>query len=115
MSSVSKKIEKIEKLLNELKLAVENKSEKKIVNRKPKDKPASITECKTKSEVKKFTVKELKQFVKESGIDIKKLSEKHKDDLVKVVWKKLKSDSSSEESDSDSSSESSSDSGEESS
>ena len=89
MSSISKKIEKIEKQLGELKLLLEKK-EPKVVNRKPKNKPENINTCKTKSELKKFTIKELKQWIKENDIDIKKLSEQHKDDLVKVVWKKIK-------------------------
>ena len=90
MSSISKKIEKIEKQLGELKLLLEKKEDKVVVNRKPKNKPENINTCKTKSELKKFTIKELKQWIKETDIDIKKLSEQLKDDLVKVVWKKIK-------------------------
>ena len=55
MSSISKKIEKIEKQLGELKLLLEKK-EPKVVNRKPKNKPESVSACKTKHELKKFTV-----------------------------------------------------------
>ena len=80
---------------------------KSVAPRKRKDKPESIDACKSKSDLAKFNVKELKQWIKENGIDAKKLSEKHKEDLVKMVWKKLKtsaesSSSSSEESDSSS-------------
>jgi len=113
-ASINKKIDQIENQLSKLKLLVntQKKQEKKKPSepKKKKDKPESIESCKKKSELEKFTVKELKDWIKENGIDTKKLSKKHKEDFIKLVWKKLNesaessSDESSSESDSGSSS-----------
>ena len=75
--TVYKQIEKIEKLLSKLKLVIE----KKVVPVKPK-----IIFCKSKSDLEKFTTTELKAWIKENKIDIKKLSEKHKANFIKLVW-----------------------------
>jgi site-specific recombinase len=108
-ASVTKKIEQIESQLGKLKLLLvtsqKEKADKKVVQRKRKDKPASIEECAKKSDLKKFTIKELKKWITDNKIDTKKLSQKHKDDIVALVWKHLKNSS---ESDTDSSSEDSS-------
>jgi hypothetical protein len=112
-SSALKTIEKLQAQLDKLKLSLTNsetKSAKPKTERKRKDKPASIEECKKKAELAKFTVKELKDWVKEKKIDTKKLAEKKKDDLVKLVWKNLKSGAESEESESSESESSDSDS-----
>ena len=109
-AAVSKKIEQIESQLGKLKLMLTAKSagkSKSVSQRKRKDKPDSIESCKKKAELEKFTVAELKDWVKKNGVDVKKLAKKHKEDYVKLVWKKLKeitSDSSSDESSSSSSS-----------
>ena len=76
--TVYKQIEKIEKLLSKLKLVIE----KKVVPVKPN----SISKCKSKSDLEKFTTTELKAWIKENKIDIKKLSEKHKANFIKLVW-----------------------------
>ena len=117
-ASITKKISQIETQLSKLKLMLEQKeikeADKKVAPRKRKDKPESIDVCKSKSDLAKFNVKELKEWIKQNGIDTKKLSEKHKEDLIKLVWKKLKSStesSSSESSEESTSSDSSSDSG----
>jgi hypothetical protein len=119
-AAVSKKIEQIESQLGKLKLmltaksAGKSKSVSERAQRKRKDKPESIESCKKKAELEKFTVAELKEWVKKNGVDVKKLAKKHKEDYVKLVWKNLKSsanESSSDESSSDSSSSSGSDSG----
>jgi hypothetical protein len=64
--------------------------------RKRKDKPKSIDSCETKTDLAKFTIKELKDWIKSNGVETKKLYEKHKADLVELVWKKIKSCSGSE-------------------
>ena len=135
-SAVYKKIEKIEKMLSNLKLVLEkkdalvkSKKSKKSESVKPKSKskPESISKCKSKTDLEKFTIKELKVWIKENKIDTKKLSEKHKADFIKLVWDNIMnsrivesecdssdnssdSDSDSSDSDSDSSSGSKSDS-----
>jgi type II secretory pathway component PulM len=117
-ASINKRIEQIENHLNKLKLlmaeveiknAAAPKKPKAKSEPKKKDKPATIRDCVKKSDLSKFTVKELKAFIKENAIDIKELSKKHKEDLVKAVWKALKASANTEESES-SESESSSDS-----
>jgi len=64
--------------------------------RKRKDKPKSIDSCKSKGELSKFTIAELKDWIKSNRVETKKLYEKHKADLVNLVWKKIKSCSDSE-------------------
>jgi len=118
-SSILKKIESIESQLGKLKIALskvdEPKKKKPSEPTKRKDKPETIDSCKTKTELAKFTIKELKEWIKENKIDAKKLSEKHKEELVKFVWKIIKNKTESSESESsDSDSGSSSDSGSES-
>jgi hypothetical protein len=118
-ASILKKIESIESQLGKLKIALSNvdepKKKKPSEPKKRKDKPESIDFCKTKTELAKFTIKELKEWIKENKIDAKKLSEKHKEDLVKFVWKIIKNKTESSESESsDSDSGSISDSGSES-
>lgn len=107
-AAVSKKIEQIELQLGKLKLMLTAKpcgKSKSVSERKRKDKPESIEKCKKKADLEKFTVAELKEWAKNNGVDLKKLAKKHKEDYVKLVWKKLKSsaeESSSEESSSSS-------------
>jgi protein subunit release factor A len=96
MTSLTKKIEQIEKQLEKLKLMVD-----KNTPVKKSKKVADIEKCKSKYELKTFTVRELKDWIKENKIDARKLAEKRKDELVEFVWKhmkKLSEDSSSEES-----------------
>ena len=111
-AAVAKKIEQIETQLGKLKMMLTEKSagKSKTLARKRKDKPETIEKCTKKSDLEKFTVKELKEWVKSNGVDTKKLTKKHKEDFVKLVWKKLKETeaSSSDESSSDSSESSSS-------
>jgi len=121
MSSVAKKIEQIEQIeleLGKLKLMLTEKAagkSKTVAQRKRKDKPDSIEACNKKSDLEKFTVKELKEWIKKHKIDTKGIKEKHKEDFVKLVWKNLKKlavEESSSESDSSESSESGSSSSE---
>ena len=117
-ASISKKIESIEVQLGKLKLLLVDEPKKKpsepkkkpSESKKKKDKPESIDTCKKKSELEKFTVKELKDWIKEHKIEAKKLSEKRKNDLVKFVWDVLKKSSDSESSESEESEESGSES-----
>ena len=97
MSSITKKIEQIENQLAKLKLMLEAKNTKNeersdlhLVEKKTKKNLGFISDCKKKSELEKFTVKDLKAFIKENKIDIKKITEKHKIDLVKIIWKTIK-------------------------
>ena len=118
-AAVAKKIEQIELQFGKLKLMLTAKAPGKsnsVGQRKRKGKPETIENCKKKSDLEKFTVKELKDWVKANGIDTKKLKEKHKEDYVKLVWKNLKTVATSESdpSSSDSSSSESSSSGSES-
>jgi hypothetical protein len=106
MSSLSI-IAKIEKQLKALKLSTEKSKKpsksKKVTKRK-------ITECTKKSQLKKFTVVELKDFIAKHKISTKKVDKMHKEDWMNLIWKHLKkeqeesSDSSSSSGDSDSSS-----------
>jgi len=108
-ASITKRIEQIENHLSKLKLLmaeaeIKNAAAPKKAKAKPKaqpkkkDKPASIRDCVKKSDLSKFTVNELKAFIKENQLDIKKLSKMHKEDLVKEIWKALKSGATESES-----------------
>jgi hypothetical protein len=113
MSSAAAAIKRIEAQLAKLKLQLEDKPSKKTTKKaatkpKPKksSKPKSIDHCKNKEELTKFTVAELKDWIKSNGVETKKLYEKHKEDLVNLVWKKIKSGSVSGSSESSESGES---------
>ena len=93
MSSITSRISKLEKELAALKV----ESIKKPNNLKPK----KIEECETKEQLKKFTLTELKEWLKKKKINIKKVTDKHKDDFVKIVWENISSDYESDYSDSD--------------
>ena len=106
--STASAIKKLEAQLAKLKLELKNRKPK--AERKRKDKPKSIDDCTSKEDLAKFTIKELKDWIKSNGVETKKLYEKHKADLVNLVWKKVKSCSGSEcddESETDSESDSS--------
>ena len=113
--SILKRLQKIEDDLADLKIDLkksiktETSSTKKQSCKKP-TKPASITKCKSKSELAKFTVKELKDWVKENKIDAKKLAEKLKTELINLVWKNIKKSADSSDENSDTSDSGSSDS-----
>ena len=95
--STASAIKKIEAQLAKLKLQLASKENKKPkVERTRKDKPDSIDSCTSKTDLEKFTIKELKDWIKSNGVETKKLYEKHKKDLVNLVWKKVKSCSGSE-------------------
>jgi hypothetical protein len=101
MSSAA--LKKLESQLAKLKMEISKT--KKTTESKPKksSKPKRIEDCAKKSDLAKFTIAELKDWIKSNGIKTKKLYEKHKADLVKLVWKKIKSCSDSGCSESDSS------------
>ena len=107
MSSASalKKIAKLEEQLNKLKLKASKSKEPKAAKCKTgKCKQSTIDSCEKKTDVAKFTKKELLDWIKNREITLKEASKKLKDDLVKFVWKHLntESDSDSDDSDSDS-------------
>ena len=90
---LNKRLAALEKEMNALK--VEIKKEEKKTAKKPK----KIDDCDTIDQVKKFTVTELKAWIKKNKIDVKKIEEKYKDDFVKIVWKNIKEYSSDNSSD----------------
>jgi len=93
-SSLSKQLKSLRKKIDALEVKVEAAK-----------KPKSIDECTSKKQLKHFTVKQLTDWLKKNNIDIEKLTRKHKEDLIKVIWKSLEEDFSSDsgESESDSS------------
>ena len=108
-------IKKLTADLNALKVAI--KADKSKASKAPKgkkaDKPSSINKCKSKADLDKFTCAELKEWLVAKKVE--KISSLKKDELVALVFKKLKkkpepesdsesdsSDSSDSESDSDS-------------
>jgi len=109
--SALKKIAKLEQQLNKLKLSLTKAAPKETKERKPrtrKDKPESIESCKSKSELDKFTKKEIIEWIKSREIALKKANQTLKQDLVKFVWKQLNTqaaESSSDDSGSESDSE----------
>ena len=107
--SILKRLQKIEDDLADLKIDLKKsiKTETSSTKKQSCKKPASITKCKSKSELAKFTVKELKDWVKENKIDAKKLAEKLKTELINLVWKNIKKSADSSDSDSGSSDDSS--------
>ena len=88
MSSIADRISKLQKELELLKFEVKKEKEYK--------KPKNIEDCKSKDELKKFTVIELKEWLKKKKINVKKITEKHKDDFVKIVWENISEDYESE-------------------
>ncbi len=92
MSTVSKKINAIEKTLEAL---------KKLVLKK-ESKPKSIDECTSKKQLMMFTVSELRKWLKQNGIDTDKADKRYKKNLIKKIWEYLESESDSSDSDSDS-------------
>ena len=100
-AALVKKLEKLEAQLAKLKVEIKEKP-KKSTKAKKSSKPASIDKCSKKEELAKFTVSELKDWVKANRIDTKKLKEKLKADLVAFVWKNLKKQTESESESSDS-------------
>ena len=99
--SILKRLQKIEDDLAGLKIDLKKsiKTETSSTKKQSCKKPASITKCKSKSELAKFTVKELKDWVKENKIDAKKLAEKLKTELINLVWKNIKKSADSSDSD----------------
>ena len=106
MSSVSAIIAKLEKQLKALKVStkIAKKNEKK--SEKKSNKKGKISEVNKKEDLKKFTVVELKEFIKKNKIATKKTDKLHKEDWINLIWNNIKSDSSNDESTEDESGES---------
>ena len=103
-ATLLRKLERLERNVAELKVEVQKKSEKNP-EKKTEKKPKTIEECKSKSDLKHFTVKDLKDWIKgNDSKNAKKLSEKVKDDLVNLIWKKIKGSKKAQSSSSESSS-----------
>jgi len=81
----------------------------KDLTTKKKSKSSStktVEKCKSKTDLKRFTIKVLEQWCKDRGVRLRSSSGSRKDYLVRLVWSELQedsSDSSGSSSDSDSS------------
>jgi hypothetical protein len=109
-----KKIAKLEADLSKLKVSLgkpskESKPSKEPKPRTRKDKPSAIEKCAKKSELEKFTKKELIEWIKAKNLKLKNAAAEYKADLVKFVWKNFKKSSDSGQSESSGSEESDSD------
>jgi hypothetical protein len=85
---IEKMIQKLSSDLEKLKVAVALSSQSE--SKKTKSRPASIDLCTKKSQLMMFTIPELKSWLIEKKAE--KLSGLNKDDLIKLVVKKLKKD-----------------------
>jgi hypothetical protein len=100
-ATIASRISKLEKELESLKVEL-NKENKDKDSKKPK----KIDDCESIEQVKKFSVTELKEWLKKKKINVKKLSEKHKEDFVKIVWQEISEEYESDYSNDDSGDES---------
>jgi hypothetical protein len=94
--TIAARISKLEKEIDSLKIEF-SKDHKDKGTKKPKN----IDDCESIEQVKKFTTVELKEWLKKNKINVKKITEKHKDDFVKIVWQEISSEYESEYSDED--------------
>ena len=94
MSSIASRIAKLEKELNKLKVELE-KQESSDSSEKKEKKPKNIVDCTSKSQIEKFTVSDLKEFIKKKKLDSKNAS--IKEDFVKIVFKYVKTLNKEEE------------------
>ena len=94
MSSVVSRIAKLEKELNALKVELNSSEVKPEVKTevKPEVKPKKIEDCTTMKQLDKFSVIELKEWLKKKKINVKKVAAKHKEDFVKIVWQEISDD-----------------------
>jgi hypothetical protein len=114
--SILKAIKSMEKDLKELRLAFEEcdddeevcSKKKKIISDR-KDKPGNIEKCVKKTDIAKFTKKDLIDWLKSKDIKLKNASDKTKSDIVDLAWKQIKENSENSESDSSTQTESSGD------
>jgi hypothetical protein len=88
MSSVSAIIAKLEKQLKALKV-----STKKVDKKVDKKKKGKISDVNKKEDLKKFTVVELKEFIKKNKIITKKTDKLHKEDWINLIWNNIKNES----------------------
>ena len=94
MSSIASRIAKLEKELNKLKVELEKQESSDSSDKKEK-KSKKIVDCTSKSQIDKFTVAELKDFIKKKKLDSKNASVK--EDFVKIVFKYVKTLNKEEE------------------
>ena len=94
MSSTASRIAKLEKELNKLKVELEKQESSDSSDKKEK-KSKKIVDCTSKSQIDKFTVAELKDFIKKKKLDSKNAS--IKEDFVKIVFKYVKTLNKEEE------------------
>ena len=86
------RLEKLEKQIKSLKVELTKESGNK--------KPKKIEDCKSRDQLKKyFTVSELKEWLKTNKINVKKVTEKHKDDFVNIVWENISNEYETESDD----------------
>ena len=81
--SVKQQLASIQKSIDALKISTAEK----------KSRPKKISDCTSKDQLKKFTVKELTAWIKKHDISVKKINEKHKKDFIKLIWDYLDVDS----------------------
>jgi hypothetical protein len=99
LKNIEKELSSIKKVIASTKQPTKSKKVEKQVDIKKLIK--SIENCNKKSELKKFTVTQLMEFIKHKGIKVRKGL---KGELVDAVWDSIAdSDSDSSDSDSDSS------------
>ena len=97
--SIALRISKLEKELELLKMEI-LKETKDITTKVPKQK-LKIEDCGNKKSLEKFTINELKNWLKKRFIDFKNLTVKN--EFIKLVWKEINmSDDPHSESDSES-------------
>ena len=88
----------LENQIKELKVEISKETEKKP--KETEKKPKKIEECTNREQLNKyFTVAELKEWLKKKKINVKKVSEKHKNDFVKIVWENISDEYESDYSD----------------
>ena len=86
--SMLQRLAVLEKEIKELKVEISKETEKKP--KETEKKPKKIEECTKIEQLNKyFTVAELKEWLKKKKINVKKVSEKHKNDFVKIVWENI--------------------------
>ena len=75
-SSFIKKIEELQKSIEEIRVSSFKKSKK-------------INNCTRKSELKNYTMDELVKWLEKNGVSIKKTLEKNKKNFIDLVWDNL--------------------------
>jgi hypothetical protein len=87
-AKLNKVLAALQKEMDNLKVEIKNE-EKKAMKVSTK-RPINIEDCTCIEQLKNhFTVNELKVWLKQNKINVKKIKEKHKEDFVKIVWENI--------------------------